>query len=54
MKGKDIDDSVMGTFSNMRRIRRLTGQEELLMMREVTCEDKNHQNTNILDFFYQE
>jgi len=51
MKGKDTDDSVMGNFSNIRRIRRLTGQEELLMMREVTCEDKNHQKTNILYFF---
>ena len=51
MKGKDTDDSVMGNFSNMRRIRRLTEQEELVMMREVTCEDKNQQKTNILDFF---
>ena len=42
MKGKDIDDSVMGTFSNMRRIRRLTGQEELLMMREVRFTKKHH------------
>jgi len=51
MKGKDTDDSVMGNTSNMRRIRRLTEYEELLMMMVVTFDYKNHQKTNILNFF---
>jgi len=43
IKGKYTDDSVMGNSSNMRIIRRLTEREELLMMREVTYEEKNQQ-----------
>ena len=45
IKGKDTDKSFMGNSSNMRRIRRLTEREELLMMREITCDDKNHRKT---------
>ena len=53
MKGEDTDDSVMGNSSNMRKIRRLTEREELLMMREVTCDDKNPQKNKYFIFFNQ-